>query len=78
MGTCAFLKAFVERTAYSFPGLLKYYTNYIVYSNACQKNKQIFTIKKGYFFFLSLPKADKDLVLFNITNSPKMRDQSLF
>jgi hypothetical protein len=64
----------VEKTSQSFPGLSDYYTNFVVYCDACQKNKQILTIKEGYFFFCGLPKADKDLVLFNMPDGLVMSD----
>lgn len=55
-----------------------YYTNFVVYSDACQKTKQVLTNEEGYFFFLGLPKTDKDLVLFNMIDGPSMKDRSSF
>ena len=78
MGTRAFLEAFVEKTSQSFPGLSDYYTNFVVYCDACQRNRQILAVEEGYFFFRGLPKADKDLVLFNMPDGPVMSDRSSF
>ena len=70
MGTRVFLDAYVVETACSFLGLSDYYTNFIVYSDAYIKIKQLNSVELGFFFFRGLSRANKEIVLLNIPNRP--------
>ena len=70
MGTRAFLDAYIAETARSFLGLSNYYTNFIVYSNAYIKTKQLNSVELSFFFFRGLTRANKEIVLLNIPNRP--------
>ena len=70
MGTRAFLDTYVAETARAFPGLSEYYTNFIVYSDACEKTKQLHEVERGFFFFRGLSKTDKEMVLLNMPEGP--------
>lgn len=70
MGTRTFLDAYVQEASRNFPGLSDYYTNFVVYSDACLVSKQLHESEVGFFFFRGLPWVDKELVLLSMPGGP--------
>ncbi|KAF1939357.1 hypothetical protein EJ02DRAFT_497236 [Clathrospora elynae] len=64
-GTRAYLEAYVRECSQTFPGILEYYTNFLVISNACILAKR-------------LPRVDKELVFMHMEDGPREIDVGTF